>query len=502
MLYTRQKMAHSGVQKNRERFYCSICLELLNNPVTTPCKHNYCMGCIKKFWDEEDQRRIYSCPQCGHTFRPRPTLVVNTMLADLVEDLEMTGDQEAICPRHNEVITMFCQVEQCCVCVLCAKYEHKSHDLVPAALARAEKQGELESKQQKIHQHISNKERDLQVLQIEMERTFQAVEKAGKDCDMIFSELVSLIQKRHFEIKQEIRKNLEKEVVRVQKLQDKLQQEIVSLKCKEAELGKLFVYQTDSQFLEDYPSVADISVRQELPRVKTKPRCYFENLAVSLSQTRDQVKQVLYNNVAEEIQESPSQTESLSRDELLPHARPLTLDPNTMNAQLALSESDRRATLMREETAYPSHPDRFLRWRQVLSRESLSCVGGKCYFEVEWRKKRVTVAVAYRDIARAGPMTDVAFGFNDKSWALECNTSSSYKFIHKAVKVPVSGPWTSRVGVFVDHKEGVLAFYSVSDTVTLLHKVQTVFTQPLYAGLWFGGYHGAYAEFCELDKGS
>lgn len=493
-------MAHSGLQKNRERFYCSICLDLLHNPVTTPCKHNYCMGCIKKFWDEEDQRRIYSCPQCDHTFRPRPSLVVNTMLAGLVEDLELAGDQEAICSRHNEVMTMFCQADQRCVCVLCVKCEHQDHSVVPAALARADKQKELETKQQKIHQQISNKERDLQVLQIEMDKTFQAADKAGKDCDRIFSEMVSLIQKRHHEVKLGISTNLEKEIIRVQRLQDKLQQEMVELKCKEAELGKLFVYQTDSQFLEDYPSVAEISTTQELPWIKTKPRCYFENVPGTLSKTKDMVMQILYENLSEDVQVTPSQTESLNRDDLLPHACHVTLDPNSVNAQLALSESDRRATLMREEATYPSHPDRFVRWRQVLSKESLNCGNGKCYFEVEWRKKRVTVAVAYRDIARAGPMTEVAFGFNDKSWALECNTSSSYKFIHKAVKTPVSGPWTSRLGVYLDTTEGVLAFYSVSDTVALLHEVRTTFTRPLYAGLWFGGYQGAYAEFCELEK--
>ncbi|KAJ0012188.1 hypothetical protein NQD34_013163 [Periophthalmus magnuspinnatus] len=493
-------MAHSGLQKNRERFYCSICLELLNNPVTTPCKHNYCMSCIKKFWDEEDQRRVYSCPQCCQTFRPRPTLAVNTMLADLVEDLEIAaGDQEVICAKHNEAMEMFCQIDQCCICVICAKFEHRNHTMVPAAVARTERQKELETKQQKIHQQMSNKERDLQVLQIELDKTFNSADKATKDCDHIFDELQSLIQKRHSEVRQEIRSNLEKEVVRVQKLQDKLEQEITELKWKEAEVGKLFVYQNDSQFLEDFPSVAGINATHELPRIKTQPRSCFENVAVNISKTKDKIKQILYENVAKEMPVSHSNTEPSSRGELLQYKCHITLDPNTMNAQLALSEDDRRATLLREETTYPNHPERFLRWRQILSKASLSD-GGRCYFEVEWRKKRVTVAVAYRDIARAGPMTDVAFGFNEKSWALECNTSSSYKFIHKAVKTPISGPWTSRIGVYLDHREGVLAFYSVSDTVTLLHRVQTVFTRPLYAGLWFGGYQGAYAEFCELHK--
>ncbi|XP_072297882.1 tripartite motif-containing protein 16-like [Eucyclogobius newberryi] len=491
-------MAHSGLQKNRERFYCSICLELLINPVTTPCQHNYCMSCIKKFWDEEDQRRIYSCPQCCQTFRPRPPLAINTMLAEVVQDLEKAGkDQEVICSRHNEVMEMFCRDDQRCICIICAKCEHGSHSVVPAAVARTEMQKELETKQLRIHQQISNKDRDLQVLEIELEKTFQSADKAAKDCDHVFVELLNLIKKRHGEVQQEIRSNLETEVVRVQRVQDKLEEEMLGLKRKEAEMGKLFVYRSDSQFLEDFPSVAEINATNELPRIKTQPRTCFETVAATVSKTKDKIREILYENGAKEMQ--PLKTEPSSRAQLTQFACHVTLDPATMNAQLALSEDDRRATLMREETTYPNHPDRFRRWRQVLSKECLRD-GGRSYFEVEWRKKRVTVAVAYKDVARVGPMTDVAFGFNDKSWALECNTSSSYKFIHKAVKTAISGPWTSRIGVYLDHGEGVLAFYSVSDTVTLLHKVQTVFTRPLYAGLWFGGYQGAYAEFCELGE--
>ncbi len=41
---------------------------------------------------------------------------------------------------------------------------------------------------------------------------------------------------------------------------------------------------------------------------------------------------------------------------------------------------------------------------------------------------------------------------------------------------------SSRIGVFVDHSAGTLSFYSVSDTMSLIHTVQTTFTQPLYPG--------------------
>nr|QMU24932.1 FTREPC4 [Cyprinus carpio] len=69
---------------SQDEFTCPVCLDLLKDPVTILCGHNYCKICISGCWDQEDEKRVYSCPQCRQTFSPRPALGKNTMLAEVV----------------------------------------------------------------------------------------------------------------------------------------------------------------------------------------------------------------------------------------------------------------------------------------------------------------------------------------------------------------------------------------------------------------------------------
>ncbi|XP_058237158.1 E3 ubiquitin/ISG15 ligase TRIM25-like isoform X2 [Hemibagrus wyckioides] len=82
-----------------DQFSCSVCLDLLKDPVTTRCGHSFCMVCINDCWDQEDEKGVYSCPQCRDTFTLRPVLCRNNMLVDVVEKLKKTEVQGAS-PAH------------------------------------------------------------------------------------------------------------------------------------------------------------------------------------------------------------------------------------------------------------------------------------------------------------------------------------------------------------------------------------------------------------------
>ncbi|KAM9718330.1 tripartite motif-containing protein 16-like [Menidia menidia] len=548
-------MAQKGVQLDRETFFCSICVDLLKDPVTIPCGHSYCMDCIKSHWDQDESQ---SCPQCRRAFRTRPTLVKNSMLSALIEKMKKTGLQAAsadlcyagaedvacdvcsgkklkaiksclvclvsycekhlqphhdvtrlkkhklvdpsknlqqnICSRHDEVMKIFCRTDQQSICYLCLMDEHKGHETVPAEAERTEKQKELEASRQRIQQRIQEREEDVQLLQQEAEAINDSADKAVEDSERTFMELIRLLQKRSSDVKQQLRSQQKIEVSRVQELQEKLKQEIWELKRRDGQLEKLSHTEDHNQFLHSYPSLSALSESAHSSSINTWPRSYFEEVTAAVSETREKLQDVLteqWTHISLTVSEPDvllPKPEPQTRADFLKYQRKITLDPNTAYTYLLLSDENRKATLIRQQQSYPFHPDRFTYYIQVLSKESLT---GRCYWEVEWKGRGVEVAVAYKNISREGKSAECEFGYNEKSWSLKCDANSYTLRCHK-VHTPVSGPQSSRVGVYLDHRAGVLSFYSVSDTMTLLHRVQTTFTQPLHAGLQFGYYRFSY----------
>uniref|UniRef100_A0A3B3UQ61 Tripartite motif-containing protein 16-like n=1 Tax=Poecilia latipinna TaxID=48699 RepID=A0A3B3UQ61_9TELE len=275
-------------QLDRETFSCSICLNLLKDPVTIPCGHSYCRNCITSFWDEGERKKSYHCPQCRKTFTPRPELQKNIMLN--------------ICSKHDEVMKIFCRTDQKCICSLCLVAEHKGHDTVSAAAERTDRQRELEERRGKIQQMIQNQEKDVKLLQQEVEAINHSAEKTVEDSEKVFTQLIRLLQKRSSEVKQQIRSQQETEVSRVKELQEKLEQEITELRRKDAELEQLSHTEDHNQFLLNYPSLPALRESTHSSSINIRPLRHFEDVTAAVSDIKLQDNSTMYSSSIENMQ--------------------------------------------------------------------------------------------------------------------------------------------------------------------------------------------------------
>ncbi|XP_039679620.1 E3 ubiquitin-protein ligase TRIM21-like isoform X2 [Perca fluviatilis] len=71
---------------SEQELTCSICLDLFNQPVSTPCGHNFCQACIGGYWASG---AACTCPLCKRQFDERPQLSVNKVFALIAEKFKL-----------------------------------------------------------------------------------------------------------------------------------------------------------------------------------------------------------------------------------------------------------------------------------------------------------------------------------------------------------------------------------------------------------------------------
>ncbi|GAB1292466.1 Tripartite motif-containing protein 30A [Apodemus speciosus] len=127
-------MASSVLEKIKEEVTCSICLELLKEPVTAECNHSFCQACITLTYESsrntegEDKCPVCQVPYTFGNLRP------NQHVANIVESLKkyksIPEEQQKvnICAQHGEKLQLFCRKDMMAICWLCERsQEHRGH---------------------------------------------------------------------------------------------------------------------------------------------------------------------------------------------------------------------------------------------------------------------------------------------------------------------------------------------------------------------------------------
>ncbi|XP_072553446.1 tripartite motif-containing protein 16 isoform X2 [Salminus brasiliensis] len=551
-------MAAANVPVFRSFPDCSLCLKRLADVVSIPCGHTYCRSCTEGFLSEYENTGKYSCTECGQSFYRRPFyqdrpvddivdgLLKTALQADhstashpgpedvdcdictgpehkaikscleclasycdehlrLHNDLnprtphalvDATGQLQGMtCRLHDKLLEVYCRTDQRCICCRCMLDDHKGHDMVSASTGRAEKEEFRKSKEM-----IVEKEKQLKELNAAKQSLRDLALATEEESERLFAKLVQRIQSSHAEMKAQIRAQEEAELERVEGLLTQLEQEIAELKRSDAELEQLLCSQNHIRFLQSVQSLYLLPGSADAPNMAVNPQFSFGELVKSISVLKAQIEDIWLQEMtkistAVKKDKFVVPSEPKTREEFLQYLVPLTLDPNSAHRNLRLSEENQAVACDLEPQPYPNHPERFDWWAQVLSREALS---GRCYWEAQWTGLYgADVAVSYGDISRKGQGDDCGFGYNKHCWSLDCSISR-YAFVHNNEETEIAVPTSHRIGVYLDHRAGLLSFYSVSDSMTLLHRVDTRFTQPVYAG--FGLYQGSTARMCQPGK--
>ncbi|XP_061475301.1 zinc finger protein RFP-like isoform X2 [Rhineura floridana] len=147
-------MAAEGLVKEFcDETTCPICLEYFREPVILDCGHNFCRGCLTRYWEES--RGAASCPQCREAIRRR-NFRPNRQLANVVEiakkfSLQVGEGPGSGCESHSEPLKLFCREDEAPICVVCDRSkEHREHQVIPLEEASQEYKGKIQAQLQSL----------------------------------------------------------------------------------------------------------------------------------------------------------------------------------------------------------------------------------------------------------------------------------------------------------------------------------------------------------------
>ncbi|XP_075893223.1 uncharacterized protein LOC142895810 isoform X2 [Nelusetta ayraudi] len=379
------------------------------------------------------------------------------------------------------------------------------------------KKNQLRKMQVKAGQSIQTQTEEVKKLKILL-RGLEGEARQTKDyCESTIVGVIDSLQSGLESLRQTIIAQQEEAAASGQRCLKSLRGKLRRLRRRKADLQRLAQMDDDAAFLQQWPrserlyksalsapcdTWAEPHIQFELIKITVdefgrqfKKLCEEEFLALTPSDQQEPERRS-DRETGDDVQRDTSSptiglpqnhddltAEPRTREYFLQYACSLTFDVTTAHQELRVYARGRVVRLQSGTPPARRRPNRFMRRRQLLCRDALCAA--RCYYEVEVEGDRVEIALAYRGIDRKSLGKLSAFGENDKSWCL--SRSSVYSFSHNSNSRTLQAePVHQKVGVYLQHREGLLSFYEVADGMRLLHRVRVSFTQPLYPGFWLG----------------
>ncbi|XP_036954194.1 nuclear factor 7, brain-like [Acanthopagrus latus] len=437
---------------------CHVCSETFRDPVSLSCNHNFCSSCLKKIWEQAENK---NCPICerrsSKEFPP-----VNFSLKELADSFagrQQSGSSEAekevkkvevVCSKHPEVPKLFCEDKQTAVCPVCDVSLHQSHKVVPIEPTVSELKEQLES--------------DLKSLK-DKRNKYKQVEKT-------YNEVIQHSKKQLLSTERQIRAEFNK---LHQFLKEEEESRLAALREEEEQKGKT-VSREMKMIEEQLSSLLDsiCAVEQELQKHNVPFLSSYKatqtRARVQCSLSDPQLVSGALIDVAKHLGNLSFRVWEKMKDQV--QFSPVILDPNTAYPWLHLSDDLTSVRHGDTDQQLPDNPERNTSSVTVLGSEGFS--SGKHSWEVEvgdhpsWN-----VGLVKESVDRKGER------FATSKYGIWCLSHADGKYTYgpgETVRVEKS---LQRIRVQLDYDRGEVSFYDPED-MTDIYTHRDTFTEKLF----------------------
>ncbi|XP_040825677.1 E3 ubiquitin-protein ligase TRIM31-like [Ochotona curzoniae] len=480
-------MASQWVSTNlEEEVTCPICLDILKDPVTIECGHNFCHFCTTQL--QEASRYHIKCPLCKSSMK-RDTYAPNWLLTNLIQKIRAMDpserqlkEKELRCPKHGEKLHYVCEADGEFLCVVCHdSKDHKLHEsrLIEEAVEHHQEQiqlhvGILEQKEQELVHMKAQVDKKISHFMAQVNIEKQRIHTEFKHLQQVLDENKNFLLSNIEHQAQHGVKECEQYNADTQAQLSLLRDLMDTLKAKQQ--------MPPRQLLQDIRGTLKRSEEFQVQFHSKTP------IPLGLDQQLNEAKS-RHDSVIESLRKCEDQLQAGSKKDhgkflqdkrtILRQSAPVTFNAASAHPDLNFSQDLKMVTMDTFPPKFsedPAVPQRFFPSRCVLGSPGFST--GRHTWEVERSGPRggaCVVGVAWEQAPRQGSLTlEPASGF----WVLRFSNLECQALIGSNIgeDFPVR---PRRVGVCVDFEGKEVSFYD-ADTNDHIYTFQASFPGKIF----------------------
>lgn len=523
-------MATAVTILSKEQLLCPICLDVFNQPVSTPCGHNFCRDCIQRYWLSAS---LPQCPMCKQKLYKRPDLKVNTFISEVASQFKKFSDekfdtmdlplchkgevscdvcvgkkvkafkscldclasfckthlephhvlatlknhrliiatmsmQDRVCKRHERLLELFCRTDQMLVCQVCIQKDHKAHLTVHIENESNKRRAQIGNLNAEVQGRIHNLMQKISEIKQNVQLSKRNTEKELEESLQIFNKLIQVVQRGQAEVDEMIKARQRQVESRDSEIIMELEQESNQLRHINNELDLLSSTNDDLYLLQSFPAFSTTPAVNDWCRTRGQSVEYVGTVRRAVRKVACQVEEMVKVEVERLCESEVKRAKSCAVD--------VTLDLDTAHPKLVLSENKKQVYHGDVADSYLDTPKRFYPCVSVLAKEGFSF--GRFYYEVQVKgKTEWDFGVALESVNRkGGNILNPEGGY----WTLGMRKDRSYWALNSP---PVCIPLVEKlhkVGVYVDVEGGQVSFYNTDTSSHIYTFIGYTFSERLF----------------------